>query len=72
MVVKLVNSQNSDEYAVRLRNLNEKDWDAVTIPFTPKKRLPGNRIHEVNEIHLLLEKPGVLLIDDLLLYEQGE
>ena len=72
MIVKLVNSKNSDEYAVRLCNLNGKDWDEVTMPFTPKKRLPGNRIHEVNEIHLLLEKPGVLLIDDLLLYEQGE
>ena len=72
MIVKLVNSQNSDEYAVRLRNLNEKDWDAVTIPFTPKKRLPDNRIPEVDEIQILLEQPGELLIDDLLLYERGE
>ncbi len=72
MVVKLVNSQNSDEYAVRLRNLNEKDWDAVTIPFTPKKRLHDNRIPEVDGIQILLEQPGELLIDDLLLYERGE
>ena len=72
MIVKLMNSQTSDEYAVRLRNLNGKDWDAVTIPFTPKKRLPGNRIPEVDEIQILLEQPGELLIDDLLLYERGE
>ena len=72
MVVKLVNSKISDEYAVRLRNLNGKDCDEVTIPFTPKKRLPGNRIPEVDEIQILLEQPGELLIDDLLLYERGE
>lgn len=72
MIVKLMNSQTSDEYAVRLRNLNGKDWDEVIIPFTPKKRLPGNRIPEVDEIQILLEQPGELLIDDLLLYERGE
>jgi hypothetical protein len=72
MIVKLINSQNSDEYAVRLRNLNGKDWDEVTIPFTPKKRLPGHRLREMDEIHILLEQPGELLIDDLLLYERGE
>ena len=72
MIVKLVNSQNCDEYAVCLRNLNGKDWDEVIIPFTPKKRLPGNRIPEVDEIQILLEQPGELLIDDLLLYERGE
>ena len=55
-----------------LRNLNGKDWDEVIIPFTPKKRLPGNRIPEVDEIQILLEQPGELLIDDLLLYERGE
>ena len=72
MIVKLVNSKTGDEYAVRLRNLNEKEWDEVIIPFAPKKRLPANRSHTANEIHLMLENPGELLIDDLLLYERGE
>ena len=72
MIVKLTNSSTGEEYAVRLRNLNLKDWDEVTIPFTPKKRLTSNRLHEVDEIHLMLEQPGKLLVDDLLLYEPGK
>ena len=72
MIVKLVNSQTSDEYAMRIRNLNEKEWDDVIIPFALKKRLPANRPYTVDEIHMLLENPGELLIDDLLLYERGE
>ena len=50
----------------------EKEWDEVIIPFAPKKRLPANRSHTANEIHLMLENPGELLIDELLLYERGE
>ena len=72
MIVKLVNSQTNDEYAVRIRNLNKKEWDDVIIPFALKKRLPANRPYTVDEIHMLLENPGELLIDDLLLYERGE
>jgi len=71
MIVKLVNSQTGSEYAVRLRNLNDKEWDEVTIPFVPNKRLPAAQAHTVDELHLMLEKPGELLVDDLLLYEPG-
>ena len=72
MIVKLVNSQTGDEHGVRLRNLNEKKWGEVTIPFLLNKHLPGNRTPTVDEIQLLLEKQGELLIDDLLLYGLGE
>jgi hypothetical protein len=68
MNVKLVNSQTGDAHAVRLGKLNDETWGAVRIPFTTKW-LPGEKEPQVDEIHLLLENPGELLIDDLLLYE---
>ena len=70
LVVKLVNSQTGKEHGVRLRNLAVKAWDDTVIPF-PVDLLPGKQGPRVDEIHLLLEKPGELLIDDLLLYEPG-
>ncbi|MDP6036257.1 MAG: hypothetical protein QGG55_09435 [Verrucomicrobiota bacterium] len=72
VILKLANSQPGNEYAVRPRNLNEKDWDEVTISFALKKRLPANQTHTVNELHLMLEIPYELLIDDLLIYGPGE
>ncbi|MBR89654.1 MAG: hypothetical protein CMO66_00035 [Verrucomicrobiales bacterium] len=71
LIVRLVNSQTGNQYAVRIRNLNDKEWDEVTIPFAPNRRLPGDRTPTIDEIHLMLESPGKLLVDDLLLYEPG-
>jgi hypothetical protein len=65
--VALVNSTAKEERAVEGKGLKQGEWAEATLDFRGLKK--GDR---VEEIHFLVPKGAVLLVDDVLLYEPGE
>ncbi len=65
--VVLFNSKTSEQIAAKVSAVKQNEWSetSVALPATTEK--PG-----ADEIHFVTETGGVLMLDDVLLYEPGE
>jgi hypothetical protein len=69
MRVRLVNSKTRVSHEVDMKGLKNGEWAEATADFTGDARPKHG--HRVDEIHFLLPRGAVLLVDDVVLYEPG-
>ena len=70
MRVRLVDSTTRVTHVVELKQLKTGEWAEATADFSGEAK--PKRGEKVDEIHFLLPKGAVLLVDDVLLYEPEE